>query len=443
MPGLSWFDIFRLGLVQTALGAVVVLSTSTINRVMVVELALPATLPGFLVGLHYAVQLSRPRWGYDSDRGGHRTPWIVGGMAVLAIGGIAAAAATSWMVVSASKVGGLVLAFVAYLLIGAGVGASGTSLLAMLAAKCAPGRRPAAASVVWLMMIAGFVITASIAGSFLDPFSAARLLAVTCVVAVVAWLLAAIAVAGVERKTVVSDPDTAPARDGASFSAVFRETWAEPRARAFTVFVFVSMLAYSTQDLILEPFAGTVFGMTPGESTKLAAVQHSGVFLGMVLVGFAASGRNGPRLGSVRTWTVGGCIASGIALFGLALAGFVPEWPLRASVSIMGFANGAFAVAAIGWMMTLAGADQNAREGIRMGLWGAAQAIAFALGGFLGTVGVDTVRYAIDDPVLPYATVFTCEAVLFLFAAVLAARMPNATRSSHDMTAPALVGEYS
>ena len=64
----------RLGLVQTALGAVVVLTTSTLNRVMVVELALPALLPGLLVALHYAVQITRPRMGHGSDVGGRRTP---------------------------------------------------------------------------------------------------------------------------------------------------------------------------------------------------------------------------------------------------------------------------------------------------------------------------------------------------------------------------------
>ena len=72
---------------QTALGAIVVLTTSTINRVMVVELGLPATVPGLLVALHYAVQLMRPAMGYGSDMGGRRTPWIIGGMAVLATGG--------------------------------------------------------------------------------------------------------------------------------------------------------------------------------------------------------------------------------------------------------------------------------------------------------------------------------------------------------------------
>ncbi|MEQ1672228.1 MAG: PucC family protein, partial [Hyphomicrobium sp.] len=50
-PSMSWFSIVRMGLVQTALGAIVVLTTSTINRVMVVELALPAMIPGVLVAL--------------------------------------------------------------------------------------------------------------------------------------------------------------------------------------------------------------------------------------------------------------------------------------------------------------------------------------------------------------------------------------------------------
>src|ERR1700750_3442613 len=90
---LSWLGIARLGLVQTALGSVTVLTMATLNRVMVVELALPAMLPGMLVGLHYAMQLLRPRLGYGSDLGGRRTPWIVRGIALDAAGGGPAAAA--------------------------------------------------------------------------------------------------------------------------------------------------------------------------------------------------------------------------------------------------------------------------------------------------------------------------------------------------------------
>ena len=119
---LGWLGIFRLGLVQTALGAIVVLTTSTINRVMVVELAMPAMLPGALVGLHYAVQLLRPRFGHGSDAGGRRTPWIVGGMAMLAIGGVAAATATAWM--STQPVGGILLAILACVLVVDAIGAA-------------------------------------------------------------------------------------------------------------------------------------------------------------------------------------------------------------------------------------------------------------------------------------------------------------------------------
>lgn len=45
-------SVLRLGLVQASLGAIVVLTTSTLNRVMVVEMALPALLPGLLLALH-------------------------------------------------------------------------------------------------------------------------------------------------------------------------------------------------------------------------------------------------------------------------------------------------------------------------------------------------------------------------------------------------------
>ena len=87
---LSWSQIFRLGLVQMALGSIVVLTTSTLNRLMVVEFSLPALLPGALVGLHYGIQLSRPRWGFRSDVGGNRTRWIIGGMTTLALSGVGA-----------------------------------------------------------------------------------------------------------------------------------------------------------------------------------------------------------------------------------------------------------------------------------------------------------------------------------------------------------------
>ena len=429
---IGWIGIIRLGMVQTSLGAIVVLTTATLNRVMVVELALPAMLPGALVAIHYAVQTLRPRWGYGSDVGGRRTPWIVGGMAVLALGGAGAAAATAWMGVD--PVLGTIAAVVAFLTIGAGVGAAGTSLLVLLATHVHEGRRAAAATIVWLMMIAGFAVTATVVGGLLDPYSPARLVAVASGVSAIAFAVTVLAVWGVEGE---GRPGiSAVFADKPPFRLALQQVWQEQTARRFAVFVFVSMLAYSAQDLILEPYAGLVFGFTPGESTALSGVHHGGVFVGMVLVGFVCTVLGGLRLGSMRVWVVGGCVASAASLAALAFGGSMSaEWPLKANVFILGASSGAFAVAAIGSMMGLAGSGRAGREGTRMGVFGAAQAIAFGLGGFFGTVMVDLMRAVFGAPELAYGLVFSIEGALFLVAAVLAYRIGSSEADERRLKA--------
>jgi BCD family chlorophyll transporter-like MFS transporter len=139
----------------------------------------------------------------------------------------------------------------------------------------------------------------------------------------------------------------------------------------------------------------------------------------MVLVGAAST--LFPRLMSLRNWTVLGCLGSALALVGLVAAAQVgPGWPLKPSVFGLGFCNGVFAVAAIGSMFSMANSG-GAREGVRMGLFGASQAIAFGIGGFGGTVLADVTRLLLGSPVAAYATVFAVEAMFFIAAAALAA----------------------
>jgi len=386
----------------------------------VVELALPALVPGLLVGLHYAMQLSRPGWGHWSDLSRRRTPWIIGGMAVLALGGFLAALGVA--IGASMPVPGLVLSVLAYALIGAGAGASGTSVLAFLAASTAPRRRAAAATIIWLMMIFGIAATAGTVGALLDPYSPARLLTIVACVAVGAVVLTALAVLGLEKG------GTAPAVElRQPLRAGIAEIWAEPKARRFTQFVFLSMTAYFMQELILEPYAGLVFGFTPGQSTALSGAQNGGVFLGMLAVGIAATGLG---IGSLRAWVVGGCAGSAATLLGIGLIGPLQVNLILPLTILLGFCNGVFAVAAIGAMMALAGQGRTDREGTRMGLWGAAQAIAAGIGGLLGAVAVDALRLVLA-PDLAFASVFAAEAVLFLVAAGLALRVIDPGRNRH------------
>ncbi|MEM9043538.1 MAG: BCD family MFS transporter [Pseudomonadota bacterium] len=422
MTPLGWLGIIRLGLVQTALGGIVVLTTSTINRIMVVELSLAAMIPGALVVMYHAFQMLRPRWGYGADQARRRTPWIIGGMTILALGGLGAALSVAWM--ETNLTAGLIAATASFMLIGLGLGASATNLLTLLAIRVAPERKPAAASIVWIMMIAGLAITGIAAGQALDPYSPERLVMVSGVVSLAAVLLTIAALWRIEGQPQAAATTSGPKPD---FMAALRDVWADAPARSFAIFVFAAMLAYNTQDLILEPFAGHVFGMTPGESTALAGTQHSGALLGMIIVAILGTAIGGPVFGSMRRWTVWGCVASGAALMVLGFGGMTgPDWPLKANVFALGFFNGVFAVAAIGSMMGLASKDREGgksdQAGIRMGVFGAAQSIGFATGGFLGTAAVDAMRLTTDRLELAYGTVFIAEGVVFLIAALLALR---------------------
>ena len=416
--GLGWFAIIRLGTVQAAIGAIVMLATSLLNRVMVVEYAVAAAVPAALVAWHYAVQLTRPLWGHKSDQSARRTPWIVGGLGVLALGAILAVDATIMM--ANPGVGAFLLAIISFTMIGLGVGISGTALLALLASRVSVERKPAAAAISWTMMVAGIVVAAGVSGAYLDPFSEPRLAIVASFVALIAFCLAMLALKGLEdNNPVVHRPQSN--QQSPDFITVLKEIWQDKEARRFTYFVFISMLAYSMQDLIMEPFAGFLFEMTPGQSTQLSSLQHGGILIGMLVAG-AGGSLYARRFGqNLKLWIVIGCLGSAVMLAALSFAATTgATWPLRANVFGLGLTNGVFAVAAVSAMLGLASKGAASGEGARMGVWGASQAIAFGLGGLTGAILVDQLRAFTGEDVTAFQTVFGVEAILFIVAALVA-----------------------
>ena len=153
----------------------------------------------------------------------------------------------------------------------------------------------------------------------------------------------------------------------------------------------------------------------------LVAVER---LMGMLLVAICGSSRLRLYCGSLRLWMIYGCVASGIAMFGLAVGSMVgPEWPLRFNVFALGLANGAFSIAAIASMMRLAVAGGAGKEGVRIGLWGGAQAIAFGVGGLLGAAASDVARALMESQSVAYASVFSIESGLFIASAYLASKV--------------------
>jgi MFS transporter, BCD family, chlorophyll transporter len=448
MNVLGWTHVIRLGLIQACMGAVVVVTTSTLNRIMVVEHALPALLPGVLVSFHYLVQMVRPRMGFGADQGRRSTPWMMGGMVLLSAGGLLAAVATVWM--ADALVLGLTLAVLAFACIGLGVSACGTSLLALMSKRMPAHMRAPAATTVWMMMIMGFALTAITVGKLLDPYTPERLIELCSMLSVCVVLITAACLWRLEGHVDSASTASDERMTAEKFKQALHRVWGEAQARTFTIFVFLSMLAYSAQDLILEPFAGSIFGMTPGETTQLSGLHHSAVLCGMLCVAMVGGKKVAGRLGSIQSWMVGGCALSALAMLGLTLGGVTGAWPLKANVFVLGVANGVFSIAAIATMMRLATAEGESRAGTRMGLWGAAQALAFGLGGLLGTAASDLARWLIASPGAAYASVFALEALMFLGSAWCAIQVgkldvhhPGRTQASesNDLSEPPRMGQ--
>ncbi|MEL6807187.1 MAG: MFS transporter [Pseudomonadota bacterium] len=411
---IGWHTLIRLCLVNAAIGGLSALPLNLFNRLMTVELALPALLPGLLVAMHYGVQLTRPVWGHRSDIKGGRTPFILGGMAVVGAGVLGAAWGVS--VAETSAAAALVIWVVAYVAIGLGIGAAGTSFLALLASASGP-RKGGVATLAWLFLIAGAIAASVGTGVALEPYSPERLLIVIAAVVGIAFLICVFATLGVERHVPPAEADgDIPLR------AALRSTWGDPVARRFTGFVFLSILAFFLSELILEPFAGHIHGLGPEDSTKLSGGKDGAALMGMICAGFLSH----LGCGTLRFWAIAGCVLSALGLFGLAAGS-----PLVPATVVLGFGNGLFVVGAVGSMMQLAAA--HAREtGMRMGVFGAAQAVAAGLAGLIATGLLDLTRLFMSDAAA-YGTVFTLEAALFLAAALMAARVMRATET-HDAT---------
>ncbi len=427
----GFFSVLRLGAVQACLGALIVLITATMNRVMVVELGLPAMVPGVLVALHYTVQLwLRPRMGHFADQHGRLTRWIVAGMALLALGVVAIAMLLPTL--RSAPALGFPMIVAAFLLVGFGVSTAGTLLLTLLSLRVPAERHARAAATVWLCMIAGFILCTVVASKLLEPFSFDALVRCVVIIGLGCIALTTLALIGLDAPRIAAARERAVS---ATFRDALRVVWADRVARRFSYFVGLSMLAYSTQDLILEPFAGSVFSLTPGESTAISGLHQGGSLLGMLLTAALST-----RIGTLAGWARGGCAASALALLVVAASPAIGGLlMLRCALFALGIANGAFAIGAIGSMMSLSTVADQSQTGVRMGVFGAAQAIAMAGGGVLGAGASDVMRRLLGSDRLGYGSVFAFEAALFVGAAVLASAAHGAGRahSSESLLAAA------
>ena len=430
-PDVPLNRLLRLSLFQVSVGMALVLVVGTLNRVMIVELGVPAAIVAVMISLPVLFAPFRALIGFRSDThrsalGWRRVPFIwqgtlvqFGGLSIMPFallvlsGGGEASSAPAWV--------GQLAAGLAFLLVGAGLHTTQTAGLALATDLVPPESHPKVVGLMYVMLLAGMVVSGLVFGAFLRDFSPARLVQVIQAAAVVTLALNLVALWKQEARRPNRRP--AAATPPADFQDAWRRYAAEPHAVRHLAALALGTMAFSMQDILLEPYGGEILGLSVGGTTLLTATLAAGTLVGFIL----ASRLLGRGTDPFR-------LAHRGALLGLpAFACVLAAAPLQSSALfvlgafLVGWGAGLFGHATLTASMSLAPAEQR---GLALGTWGAVQAtaagVAIAAGGVLrdgvGTLAaMGSLGPALTGPETGYGFVYGLEMLLLIIACTVLA----------------------
>jgi MFS transporter, BCD family, chlorophyll transporter len=417
--------LLRLSLFQVSVGMAVVLLIGTLNRVMIVELAVPAWLVAVMVSLPLIFAPFRAVVGFRSDThrsllGWRRVPFIwmgtllqFGGLAIMPFALIVLSGDTHGPPIIGEAGAGL-----AFLMLGAGLHTTQTVGLALATDLTPPESHPRVVALLCVMLLAGMAASAVGFGVLLADFSEIRLIQVVQGAALVTMALNLLALWKQEPRDASR---TAGAEPRASFADAWRGFSGGGRSNRRLVAVGLGTAAFSMQDILLEPYGGQILHLSVGQTTTLTALLAAGGLAGFALAAYRL-GRGGDPYRLAAYGAVAGLAAFAAVIFAAPLAS---PTLFGTGATLIGFAAGLFAVGTLTASLEIARAGQS---GLAIGTWGAVQAsaagLAIAMGGVIrdavsGLAARGLLGSALTDPSVGYAVVYHLEIAL-LFATLIA-----------------------
>ncbi len=416
--------LLRLSLFQVSVGMAMVLLTGTLNRVMIVELGVPAWLVALMVALPLVFAPLRALIGHKSDThrsalGWRRVPYIWFG-SMFQFGGLALMP-FALILLSGDSTGpawiGHAGAAAAFLLVGAGIHTTQTAGLALASDLATDETRPRVVVLLYVMLLAGMVVSSLTLGWLLSDFSTLRLIQVIQGAGVVTMVLNVIALWKQEAR----NPDlTGADRRSTSFSQTWSKLVEAPGTVRLLIASGLGAAAFSMQDVLLEPYGAEVLGMNVADTTRLTALSAFGALMGFAYCsGQLSEGGEPHRLAGLGA--LAGVFAFALVIFAHP-AGLVSAFLLGAF--LIGFGGGLFSVGTLTAIMAIA---RDHDGGIALGAWGAitatATGAAVALGGAVrdvisGLAEAGRLGPALTGPAPGYGAVYHLE-VLLLFATLI------------------------
>jgi MFS transporter, BCD family, chlorophyll transporter len=423
--GLPLSRLLRLSLFQISVGMAVVLLNGTLNRVMIVELGVPAWLVSAMVALPLLFAPFRALVGFRSDTyrsvlGWRRVPFIWMGT-LLQFGGLAIMP-FALLVLSGDTHGPVIIgqvgAVLAFLMVGAGFHTTQTTGLALATDLAPENSRPRVVALMYVMLLVGMVASSLSFGFLLARFSELRLIQVVQGAGLVTMILNCIALWKQEARDPTRTSLSAPE---ARFSDSWHAFTAKPGSVRFLTAVGLGSAAFSMQDILLEPYGGQILHLTVGATTQLTAIISIGS-----LLAFALSARRLARHADPCRLAAAGATLGLLAFAAVILAAPLDS-PLlfRLGSGLIGFSSGLFSVGTLTAAMSL---DSGAENGLALGAWGAVQASAAGcsiaasgvLRDFFGALAAKgLLGPALTGPAVGYGSVYHLE-LLLLFATLIA-----------------------
>ena len=426
MKVIRFMNNFRLAGFSIAYGLSGALIGGTLNRIMIADLGLPASLVAFFFAIPLLVSPVRVWLGYRSDGfplfGRRREPYIVIGALIIGLGIVAAAKTTA----STTQVTAMLFlsGILSFLLYGIGRNLAHNTYQALITDRYDRQQRTRAVTFYEVATLLGAVMGAGFIGKALETYEPSKLVGVAMGVAVAVFVLALFAAINQEPRDVAAQNATDRARQ-IPFQKVLQEAiFADKQVRilfTLVIFTFVGTLA---QDALLEPYGGLVLGMSVGDTTRLTMYWGLGVLASMLLSGFFLI----KWLGFMKLMRTG--IVLSIAVFvGLVVVGMSGNaGAFKSLVFVMGLGTG---LAGAGMLSSIISFATPVRAGMLLGVFGVANMVGHALGNLMGGTIVDVMRLATGSPLVAYSTLFGMEAVMLGVALYLSTRLDaNASQAS-------------
>lgn len=401
----------QLGLIHVAVAMTLVPINSTLNRVMIKELAISATLVAVLASLPYFFSPIQILIGSFADRhpvlGFRRTPYILLGLALCVLGVVLSPVAAFWL--AEDFWSGLWFGLLAFSAWGFGFNFATVSYLSLASELSSERERGRTIAIMWFMMIISIIFTSVSLSRLVDPFSAQALTRSFWIVGLAALLLGVAGLVKLERRA--SEPGAALG-ERYSWKAMVSAILDNRQATHFFVYLAVLLTALLGQDILLEPFGGEAFGMSVRETTRITSIWGTCTLVALLLAG-ALERRVSKR--TVANWGGWGAIAGFLLI---ALSGLLTNSGVfYTGVVLLGFGTGLSTVSNLSLMLDM---TQAGKVGLFVGAWGMSNAVSRLTGSVLSGAIRDALTRILANPVLAYVAVFgVLAALLFLSLLIL------------------------